>query len=295
MAITPQIVTFAPSAPPEYRPQYTQETFKVGPAIAGRLSDYLKQNPSQILFAGTSRAPDPAGVLAAANLAWSEILKPQSGPAAGAKVEDRKPTPALDAIWAGLRAGEGAKAGFGLGAPLVIGRNLKTYGIPVSRFAVPPIPEGLISPGPIVGASTKQAKIPVTIPSSVLRATQAVSYLEVFRDPVEEFAKTHPGLDTPLDFVGFVVATPRAWDALLNPGSRSRIEVFLIVGQAVVSLLKALADVIPWLQHAKPVLVWSGVILKGGDQLYAIVNKPEGMDAAAGTTARLSGQRQRLS
>jgi hypothetical protein len=181
------------------------EAPKIRAPIAVKLEDYLKQNPSQLLYAGPiSRAA--------------------------------------------------ASAGFKPGAPISFGSNLKLR------------PTGLMSS---VTAS------PAAIPSSVAKAAEVASLLEAVRGPLEEFAKTHSALDTPLDILGFVAATPQAWNTMIKPGPKDKIEIILSSAQAAIWLGKIGADVLG-LPHAKHTLTWTGVILKMGEQVRAvIVHKPE--------------------
>jgi hypothetical protein len=104
---------------------------------------------------------------------------------------------------------------------------------------------------------------------------------------LEELAKTRPGLDTPLDFLGVVIATPQMWNAMTKTGPKNKTEVFFAAGQATVSIAKAAADFIPGLHHAKHAIVWTGIILKAGEQLHAIIQKPETTVAIRVRTPRL--------
>jgi hypothetical protein len=166
MKIAPRITSFAPTQPLEYK----LEAVKVRPAVGVKLEDYLKENPSPILFAGPlSRAA--------------------------------------------------ANAGFKPGAPLTLGPNFKFRPfVALSGAAAAP------TPGPA-------AKSPTT-PSSIAKAAQVVSLLDACRGPFDELAKTHPGLDAPLDFLGVVVASPQVWNAMIKPGPKDKVEVFLAVSQA---------------------------------------------------------------
>jgi len=239
------------------KPEEKLEAVKIPPLMAVKLEGYLKQNPTeQILLAG-------------------------------------------------LRAGASANAGFSLGVPLTLRPNLKLH-----PYSTIPTDSGLISDAVRAsGAKTASSanatqlahgwdalRVPVEqlakshagrvtasgalavsvkIPSSVTKATQVASLLDAFRGPVEQLAKTHPRLDTPLDFLGVVVATPQMWNALTSPGSKNKGEVFFAVGQAAVCLAKVVSDLVPGLQHAKPALMWTGVIMKTGEQVYAVIHKPE--------------------
>jgi hypothetical protein len=83
--------------------------------------------------------------------------------------------------------------------------------------------------------------------------------------------------------LGLVVAPPTVWNAIMKPGPKDNIEIFFTVGQAGVWVAKAAADFIPGMQHAKPALMWTGVILKAGEQVYAAIHKPDTTGAAQGT------------
>src|ERR1700730_2016695 len=133
MKIAPTVVTLAPIQPLEDK----LEAVKVRPTVGVKLEDYLKQNPSQLLFAGpVSRAA--------------------------------------------------ARAGSKPGPPLSFGPNLKLRPFPTLSAAVTAPTPGITS---ALG----------TIPSSITKTTQVMSLLDACRGPIEELAKTRPGLDTPLD------------------------------------------------------------------------------------------------
>ena len=155
-----------------------------------------------------------------------------------------------------------ANAGFKLGTPLTFAPGLK-----LRPFAtLPAAPVGLIS---------GRRAAPAAIPASIAKTAQVASLLEASRGPIEEWAKTHSGFDTSLDVLGVVVATPQLWNAMIKPGPKNKLEMFFAFGQAGVWMAKVAADFIPGLHSAKPALVWTGVILKAGEQVHAIIYKPE--------------------
>jgi hypothetical protein len=110
--------------------------------------------------------------------------------------------------------------------------------------------------------------------------------LEAARGPLEELAKTHSGLDTPLDILGFVAATPQAWNAMVKPGPKDKTEVILSSAQVAVWIGKVGADLLG-LPHARHALTWTGVILKAGEQIRAvIIHKPGEKEAPPKSTRR---------
>ncbi len=274
MKLPPSLVTFAPAGPP---PEIKQaeiklEAIKLTPEIGAKLGNYLQQRPAQFLFSGSRSQLGGLGSLLATDPLWNAAIKSATQPAIGAQPDSSpKPSPARDVILAGLRAS--ANTSRGLGTPFPVASGLKLHPLlklPLATEAMTAPPSGLRP-----------------MPSSFVKVTQAVSLLDAFRELGEEVAKTHPGLDTPLDCVGFVVASPQAWNAMTTPGRKNRFEVFFAVGKTVVAFFKILADFIPGLTHAKPVVVWSGVIMKFGEQCYAVINKPEASSALPATTTRL--------
>jgi hypothetical protein len=270
MKLPPSFVTFAPTGPPaEIKPEaITLEAIKLPPEVGLKLASYLQQTPAQFLFSGSRAQLGGLGSLLATDPLWNAAIKSATQPAAvAAQLESS--SPAKDVILAGLRGG--ANAVRGAAFPVTSGLKLHPLlKLPITPEAVPNPPSGLRP-----------------IPSSFVKVTQAVSLLDAFRELGEEIAKTHPGLDTPLDCVGFVVASPQAWNAMTTPGTKNRFEVFFAVGKTIVAFFKILADFIPGLTHAKPVAVWSGVIMKFGEQCYAVINKPETPTALPTTPARL--------
>src|SRR6202008_1697969 len=168
-------------------------------------------------------------------------------------------------FFAGPMSRVAAKAGYPLGAPLTVGSNLKLHPLVSPAALAGPIslPSAAASPSP-------------AIPYSITKTTQAVGLLEAFRGAVEELAKPHPGLDTPLDIVGVLVGSPTLLNAMIKPGPKNKIELGLALGQAAVAIAKVAADFVPGLKHARPALVWMAVFLKVGEQGYVIFAKPEG-------------------
>lgn len=128
-----------------------------------------------------------------------------------------------------------------------------------------------VSSAPVLNSGARAA----TLSSGVVKTAEVVSLMEAFRGPIEELAKTHAALDTPLDVLGFVVATPQIWKAMTKPGAKNKTEIFLAGAQAGVWAAKVASDFVPLLQHAKPALVWTGVLLRSGEQVHAILHKPE--------------------
>lgn len=270
MNLPPSFVTFAPTGPPaEIKPEEIKlEAIKLPPEVGLKLGNYLQQTPAQFLFSGSRAQLGGLGSLLVTDPLWNAAIKSATQPALAS--QPGSSSPAKDVILAGLRAG--ARAGRGLGAaafPVTSGLKLHPLlKLPITPEAVSNPPSGLRP-----------------IPSSFVKVTQAVSLLDAFRELGEEVAKTHPGLDTPLDCVGFVVASPQTWNAMTTPSTKNRFEIFFAVGKTIVAFFKILADFIPGLTHAKPVVVWSGVIMKFGEQCYAVINKPE--TPAALPTVRL--------
>jgi hypothetical protein len=110
------------------------------------------------------------------------------------------------------------------------------------------------------------------------------SLLEACRGPLEQWAKTHSALDAQLHILGVVVATPQLWNAMITPGPKNKFEMILAVGQAGVWMAKVAADFIPGLQSAKPALVWTGVILKVGGNIYG--PGPSCKDCSCGSVSK---------
>jgi len=195
-------------------------------------------------------------------------------PTIGVKLADYLDQNRSQLFFAGSLGQAAANAGFKLAKPLPLGASLNLHTFPVSSAAVG---------GPIFGSTSESATVPSSvIKSSIAKPAQVASLLDAFRGPVEELAKTHPGLESPLDILGFVVATPQVWNAMTRPGPKNKIEICLAGAQTGVLLAKVVADFVPGLQHAKPVLVWTGAILKTGEQVYAVINKTD----AGGTASK---------
>lgn len=132
-----------------------------------------------------------------------------------------------------------------------------------------------ISDAPVFKAAPKSSVgKSVAIPSSIIKTAQAIELVDALRGPIEELAKSHPGLDTPLDVLGVVVAPVTLWAAIKKPGGKNKFEICLAVADTGVWMAKLVTDLIPGLQHAKPALSMGGVILKTGKGVYAVFHKP---------------------
>ena len=246
MKIAPRSVTSRPPTPDDLK----LEAAPVQPTVAAMLADYLKRNPGQVLFQG------PMGA----------VLQTQ-----------------------GWKLGSPLKVGSGLSFRPIAGcpaANLRSQ--PVAARPAPPMTSSVALSSDLTkylhqGAqATNQAQGPAAAqqPSSGQRpnagAVLAVTGLaaEALRNPVEELAKVHPGLDSSLSVLGVLVATPRAWEAIQNRATKSKVEILLAESQLAVSVVEALSTFIPPLHSAKPALTWAGVLLKSGDSVYAMCVKP---------------------
>lgn len=254
MKIAPTPVTALPPSPNDLK----LETAPVQPTVAAMLADYLSRNPGQVLFQG------PMGAV------------PQ-------------------------------KEGWKLGSPLKVGSGLSFRPIAAfpaanlsSQHATAPASTPMTSRVALSSDLTKylhpsapatnqaQGSTPAQQPTSRQRpnagAVLAVTGLaaEALRNPVEELAKAHPGLDSSLSVLGVLVATPRAWEAIQNRATKSKVEILLAESQLAVSVAEALSSFIPPLHSAKPALTWAGVLLKSGDSVYAMCVKPASAPAQTG-------------
>jgi hypothetical protein len=199
--------------------------------------------------------------------------------AVGGVLEDylrRNPSQILLGGSLGLAA---AKAGVTQGEPLMLGAKLNLHAFPYAFGAAGLMAGAGAQPGavPTLTPAAALGLQPVPLPGSkvpsIVTVAKAASLVDAMRGPVEELAKTHPALDTPLDILGVVVASPQVWNALTKAGPKNKVELFFATAQATVSIAKVAADFVPVLQHAKPALVWTGLILKTGDQIHAIIEK----------------------
>lgn len=118
---------------------------------------------------------------------------------------------------------------------------------------------------PASGVAWRQA------PAGAVRAGELA---EVLRGPLEELAKTYPGLDGALSVVGMIATTPQAWNTIVKPGPKNKVDAFFAGGQLTVSAVEVASVFVPALHPWKHALAWSGVILKAGEKMYAVVAKP---------------------
>jgi hypothetical protein len=171
-------------------------------------------------------------------------------------------------------------AGWTPAAPVTLGSNLKFRPVPASSI------------GSLVRGQETASALPA-VPDAIAKASQVAGLLEACRGPMEEFAKTHTSLDTPLDVLGLITATPQVWNAMIQPGAKNRTELFLAGAQAAVWAAKVAADFIPGMHSAKPALTWTGVVLKAGEQVHAVIVKPSQGQRVEGRRPGSSSQLQK--
>lgn len=168
-----------------------------------------------------------------------------------------------------------ANAGWKTGAPVLLGAGLKFR--PVTSFAggIPAAPPTALTQG--AAGAWREA------PAGLVKTGELA---EALRGPLEELAKTVPGLDASISVVGFITTTPRAWNAIMKPGPKNKAEVFFAGSQLTVAAVEVAAIFVPALHPWKHALAWSGVILKCGEKFYAILVKPEKGKSSSGTNAK---------
>lgn len=180
------------------------------------------------------------------------------------KLEDYLKQNPSQFLYSGPISRAAASAGFRPGAPISFGQDLK-----------------LRPAGPIATDIAKSTEIP----SPVAKAAQVASLMEAARGPLQEWAKTHSGFDTSLDVIGFFTTTPQAWNAMVKPGKKDKFELTFTTAQVAVSIGKVGADLFG-MPHAKHALVWTGAILKMGEQIRAVIIKKTDETGEASTKAR---------
>ena len=194
--------------------------------------------------------------------------------AVGLKFESQlKLNPALFYLgegFGGVRSATGLLGGAGLhlGAPIVLSPNVSL------RPFLPLLPMTNQTTAQTTSQTGVQKGVSPESPSALVKATQVITLMDALRGPAEQLAKTHPAFDDPLDILGVIVATPRIWNAVLKPGAKNKTEIFLAGAQAGLSIAKVASDYIPGMHHAKDAIVWTGVLLKLGDQVHAVIHKP---------------------
>lgn len=166
-----------------------------------------------------------------------------------------------------LLSGAAIQAGLGqrwlAGQPITLGTNLVFQPMAAPRGETP-------------AASTAPGEVRAETPMLpvIARAAQVAGLVDACRGPMEEFAKTHSNLDTSLDVLGLVTATPQMWNALVQPGPKNKAELALVGAQVGVWAAKIASDFVPGMHAVKPALMWTGILLQAGEQVHAIIVKP---------------------